>query len=56
MIISDLGYLEVVSEGTNVMGGAQTRVNKTKVTQRAVVIGGGSSTQDVTVVTSNDNL
>ena len=57
MIISELGYLEVVSEGTSVMGGAtKTRVNKTKVNQKAIAIGSPSITQDVSVVTSNDNL
>ena len=57
MIISDLGYLEVVSEGSSVVGGAtKTRVNKTNITQTAVTLGSGTIGQSASVVTSNDNL
>ena len=56
MVISDLSYLEVVSEEPIIVGGKNTRVNKIKVKQKAVVRGGGSITQFISIVASNDNL
>ena len=61
MIISDLGYLEVVSEGSSIVGGLRIRTNETKVKPKATItIQGGISSaaiaQDSQVVTSNDDL
>ena len=61
MIISDLGYLEVVSEGSSIVGGLRFRTNETKVKQKATItIEGGISSatisQNSSVVTSNDQL
>ena len=56
MVISDLSYLEVVSEEPSIVGGKKTRVNIIKVDQTAILIGGGSIIQSISIVSSNDNL
>lgn len=60
MIISDLSYLEVVSEVPSILGGSRNRTNETKVKQIVrIKIKGDNNSVAVslsgTVVTSNDN-
>lgn len=61
MIISDLSYLEVVSEVPSILGGLRTRTNETRVKQivRIKIKGDNNSvavTLNSSVVTSNDDL
>ena len=61
MVISDLSYSEVVSEGFNIVGGKiRIRTNQTVIKQKAkiTIIGSGSASiiQTSSVVTSNDDL
>jgi hypothetical protein len=62
MIISDLSYLEVVSEVPSIMGGIlRSRTNEIKAKAKAnnTNLGSGNSitsAQDISVVSSNDDL
>lgn len=62
MIISDLSYLEVVSEVPNIMGGiVRSRTNEITVKAKVKTTTRGSdnsisTTQSITVVSSNDDL
>jgi hypothetical protein len=61
MIISDLSYLEVVSEVPSIVGGRRKRTNETTVKLKvSIKIKGDNNsvavTQNSSVVTSNDNL